>query len=103
MMGQTDRWRRLVRLLQPGRFSVAIGKRAQAPRAAVVCFDCEAFLQPGASETAVSAARRLSVRLQEVSQLLGISFPVYVLFTKLDRISFFPEFARGLSKEEASE
>jgi type VI secretion system protein ImpL len=103
MMGQADRWRRLVRLLQPGRFSAAIGKRAQAPRAAVVCFDCEAFLQPGASETAVSAARRLSVRLQEVSQLLGISFPVYVLFTKLDRVSFFSDFVRGMSRDEASE
>ena len=103
MMGQADRWRRLVRLLQPGRFSAAIGKRAQAPRAAIVCFDCETFLQPGASETAVSAARRLSVRLQEVSQLLGISFPVYVLFTKLDRISFFTDFVRGMSKDEAAE
>src|SRR5580693_5903316 len=103
MMGQADRWRRLVRLLQPGRFSAALGKRSQAPRAALVCFDCESFLQPGASETAVSAARRLSVRLQEVSQLLGISFPVYVLFTKLDRISFFADFVRGMSKDEASE
>jgi type VI secretion system protein ImpL len=43
------------------------------------------------------------VRLQEVSQLLGISFPVYVLFTKLDRISFFSDFVRGMSKDEASE
>ncbi len=103
LMGQADRWRRLVRLLQPGRFSAALGKRAQAPRAAVVCFDCETFLKPGASEAAVSAARRLSVRLQEVSQLLGISFPVYVLFTKLDRISFFADFVRGMSKDEASE
>jgi type VI secretion system protein ImpL len=103
MMGQADRWRRLVRLLQPGRFSAAIGKRAQAPRAAIVCFDCETFLQPGASETAVSAARKLSIRLQEVSQLLGISFPVYVLFTKLDRISFFADFVRGMSKDEAAE
>jgi type VI secretion system protein ImpL len=103
MMGQADRWRRLVRLLQPARFSAALGQRAQAPRAAVVCFDCENFLQPGASETAVSAARRLSVRLQEVSQLLGISFPVYVLFTKLDRISFFSEFVRGMGRDEASE
>ena len=103
MMGEADRWRRLVRLLQPGRFSAALGKRVQAPRAAVVCFDCENFLQPGASETTVSAARRLSVRLQEVSQLLGISFPVYVLFTKLDRISFFADFVRGMSKDEGAE
>ncbi len=103
LMGQADRWRRLVKLLQPARFSAALGKRAQAPRAAIVCFDCENFLQQGASETSVSAARRLSVRLQEVSQIFGISFPVYVLFTKLDRISFFAEFVRGMSKDEVAE
>jgi type VI secretion system protein ImpL len=103
IMAQANRWRRLVKLLQPARLSAAFGKKTQAPRAAVVCFDCEAFLQPGASETAVSAARRLSMRLQEVSQLLGISFPVYVLFTKLDRVSFFTEFVRGMSKDEAAE
>jgi|HubBroStandDraft_1064217.scaffolds.fasta_scaffold00004_119 type VI secretion system protein ImpL len=103
VMSQADRWKRLVRLVQPGRFSSAIGKRSQAPRAALVCYDCETFLRAGASETTVSAARRLAVRLQEVSQLLGISFPVYVLFTKLDRISFFPEFVRGMGKDEAAE
>ena len=103
IMGQASRWKRLVKLLQPARFSAAFGKRVQAPRAAVVCFDCESFLQTGASETTVSAARRLSVRLQEISQSLGISFPVYVLFTKLDRISFFTEFVRGMSKDEANE
>src|SRR5579871_182562 len=46
MMGQSDRWRRLVKLLQPARFSAAFGKKTQAPRAAIVCFDCETFLQP---------------------------------------------------------
>jgi type VI secretion system protein ImpL len=103
MMAQRERWRRLVKLLQPARFSAAVGKKAQAPRAAIVCFDCETFLRQGAGEVTVSAARRLSARLQEVSQLLGISFPVYVLFTRLDRISFFNEFVRGMSKDEASE
>ena len=103
MMGQRERWRRLVKLLQPARFSAAVGKKAQAPRAAIVCFDCETFLRPGASEATVSAARRLSGRLQEVSQLLGISFPVYVLFTRVDRISFFTEFVRGMSKDEVAE
>ena len=103
IMGQRERWRRLVKLMQPARFSAAVKKKAQAPRAAIVCFDCETFLQQGASEAAVSAARRLSARLQEVSQLLGISFPVYVLFTRLDRISFFNEFVRQMSKDEVSE
>jgi len=103
MMADAARWKRFVKLLQPARFSAAFGKKTQAPRAAIVCFDCETFLQPGASEAAISAARRLSTRLQEVSQQLGISFPVYVLFTKLDRISFFTEFVRGMSKDEVAE
>jgi len=47
MMSQADRWKRVVKLVQPARFSAAIGKRSQAPRAAIVCFDCENFLQPG--------------------------------------------------------
>jgi type VI secretion system protein ImpL len=103
MMSEAGRWKHLVKLLQPARFSAAFGKKNQAARAAIVCFDCEAFLQPGASEASVSAARRLSTRLQEVSQMLGISFPVYVLFTRLDRISFFTDFVRGMSKDEVAE
>jgi type VI secretion system protein ImpL len=103
LLAESGRWKRLVKLVQPGRVSTAMGKGRQAPRAAIVCYDCQNFMKPGASETTLSAARKLAVRLQEVSQLLGISFPVYVLFTKLDGISFFSEFARGLSKEEASE
>ena len=103
LLAQPSRWKRLVKLVQPGRVSSAMGKGQQAPRAAIVCFDCGNFLQPGASESTLSAARKLAVRLQEISQLLSISFPVYVLFTKLDRVSFFPDFARGLSEEEASE
>lgn len=103
MMSQPERWRRLVKLLQPARFSAAIGKRAQSPRAAVVCFDCENFLQPNANEAVVAAARKLSARLQEVSRQLGINFPIYVLFTKVDRIAFFNDFVRGMSKAEVSE
>jgi type VI secretion system protein ImpL len=103
MMADAIRWKRLVKLLQPARFSAAFGKKTQAPRAAIVCFDCETFLQPGASESSISSARRMSTRLQEVSQLLGISFPVYVLFTRLDRVSFFTEFVRGMSKDEVAE
>ena len=103
LMAQPARWKRMLRLLQPGSFASLFGKGQQAPRAAIVCYDSENFVKAGASETGLSAARKLAVRLQEISQGLGISFPVYVLFTKVDRITFFPEFVRGLSKEEASE
>src|SRR5271166_4874198 len=103
LLSQPNRWKRLIKLVQPGRVSSAVGKRQQAPRAAIVCLECESFLKPGASEATLSAARKLATRLQEISQTLGISFPVYVLFTKLDRMSFFLDYVRGLSREEVSQ
>jgi type VI secretion system protein ImpL len=109
LFSQPDLWRRLIRLVQPGRIASAGGKQ-QAPRAAIVCFDCENFLRPGAPEATLSAARRLGTRLLEISQLLGISFPIYVLFTKADRLgvrsdggSAFLDYVAGLSKDETSQ
>jgi type VI secretion system protein ImpL len=109
LFSQPDLWRRLIRLVQPGRIASAGGKQ-QAPRAAIVCFDCENFLRPGAPEATLSAARRLGTRLLEISQLLGISFPIYVLFTKADRIGVrsdggtaFLDYVAGLSKDETSQ
>ena len=97
-----NKWSRLVRLLEPGRVSSALQRGHQAPRAAVVCFSCERFLEERASETVTAAARQIGARLQQVSQLLGISFPVYVLFTKTDRIQFFTEYVRNFSKDEGN-
>ena len=80
-----------------------VGKGEQAPRAAVVCFDCENFTRQGAQEAAVAAARNLRARLGEISQALGINLPVYVLFTKMDRLPFFTEYVRNLSNDEATQ
>jgi type VI secretion system protein ImpL len=109
IFSQPEVWKRLIRLVQPGRVASA-GKKHQAPRAAVVCFDYENFLRQGANEATLSAARRLGTRLNEVSQLLGISFPIYVLFTRADRIgarqdggSLFLDYVAGLSKDETSQ
>ncbi len=109
LFSQPDLWRRLIKLVQPGRVASA-GKQQQAPRAAIVCFDCESFLRPGAPEATLSAARRLGTRLLEISQLLGISFPIYVLFTRADRIgardtggSAFVDYVGGLTKDETSQ
>jgi type VI secretion system protein ImpL len=108
LYSQPALWKRLIRLVQPGRVASA-GKQQQAPRAAIVCFDCE-LIRPGAQETILSAARRLGTRLLEISQLLGISFPIYVLFTRADRIgarsdggSAFLDYVAGLSKDETSQ
>jgi type VI secretion system protein ImpL len=99
--GDSGKWHRLIRRLAP-RGSV-VGKGEQAPRAAIVCYDCENFTRQGALEAAVAAARNLRARLGEISQALGINLPVYVLFTKMDRLPFFTEFVRNLSNEEATQ
>ncbi len=108
LTNQPARWKRLVQLLQPAGITGAMRKRQQAPRAAIVCFDCENFLKPGAREATLSTARRLGSRLHEMSQALGASFPIYVLFTRADRIgvrtdgsSLFLDFVSGLTRDEA--
>src|SRR5579863_9974373 len=53
--GDSGKWHKLIRRLTP-RTSV-VGKGEQAPRAAIVCFDCENFTRQGALEAAVAAAR----------------------------------------------
>jgi type VI secretion system protein ImpL len=97
----SGKWNRLVQRLAP-RTSV-VGKGEQAPRAAVVCFDCENFTRPGVQERVAAVARDLRARLGEISQTMGISLPVYVLFTKLDRLPFFTEYVRNLSNEESAQ
>jgi type VI secretion system protein ImpL len=97
------RWSRLVRHLRPARWKAAFLGRPQAPRAAVVCFSCEEFLKPGNSEAVPAAARVLRERVAEASEQLGIRLPVYVVFTKTDRIPYFADFVRSLSREEAQE
>lgn len=96
-------WNRLLKKLSPGKLKSVFGSRQQAPRAAVLCVDIERFLQPGAADKMATVARGVHARLNDISAQFGISFPVYVLFTKSDRISFFHDFVNNLSNEEATQ
>lgn len=94
-------WTRMVKRLRPP--SGALRSGAGAARAAVVFFDSENFTRPGAQEFAVTSARNLRARLGELSEALGINLPVYVLFSKLDRVPFFVDYFRNLSTEESQQ
>ena len=96
-------WAKFVKKLAPGRLHSVFGKGTQAPRAVLVCVDCESFMKPGAAETLAASNDRLRTRLREVSQILGISLPVYVLFTRADRLQFFQDYVRNLTNEEATQ
>ncbi|HLK62646.1 MAG TPA: ImcF-related family protein [Bryobacteraceae bacterium] len=101
MIADPGRWAKLVKKLQPR--GAVVRKGEQAPRAALVCFDCENFTKSGAPEIASNAARNLRARLGEISQGLGINLPVYALFTKTDRLPFFTDFVRNLTNEESTQ
>src|ERR1017187_835906 len=101
MVSDAGKWNRLVKRLQPR--AAVVRKGEQAPRAALVCFDCENFTKPGAPDIATNAARTLRARLGEISQAMGINLPVYALFTKTDRLPFFTDYVRNLTNDESTQ
>ena len=103
LMANPSAWTQLVARLQPARLRSLIGGGGQAPRGVLLCFDLETFSRQGAADAVANAARYLQARLGEISQILGISFPVYVLFSRADRLPFFADFVRNLSLEEAGQ
>ncbi len=90
----------LAKSLQPRQLKAA-GAVGQAPRAALVCVEIERITAGG--QAMATAARTLRARLGEIAQSFGIQLPVYVLFTKADRLPFFADFVRNLSNEEAAQ
>jgi type VI secretion system protein ImpL len=101
LMADRGRWSRFVKRMHPK--GSVVGKGEQAPRAVVVCYDSENFTRPGALDAASAAAQNLRARLGEMSQMMGINIPVYVLFTKADRLPFFTEYVRNLNSDEATQ
>jgi type VI secretion system protein ImpL len=103
LLSDPARWAKFVKKLAPRRLHSVFGKGTQAPRAALVCVDCESFMKPGAAEALSASSDRLRTRLREISQFLGISLPVYVLFTRADRLQFFQDYVRNLTNEEEAQ
>ncbi len=93
----------LTKYFQPAKLRAAVSRSEGAPRAAVVCCECESLLKPGASGSAIEAARSFRDQLGQLSTALGIHIPVYVLFTKLDRIAFFTDFVRTFNDRESAQ
>jgi len=93
----------LIRKLAPVRLASILGRTDQAPRAAVLCVDCDSFLKPGAANAMAATGRHLHDVLGEISQVLGIRLPVYVLFSKTDRLNHFIEYFGHLKNEEVGQ
>jgi len=103
LMDDPASWVRLVKHFIPGSLGSVFGGGSKAPRAAVVCVDCEKLVRESALEKIVAQARKVRARLEELSYHLGISLPVYVIFNRSDRIPYFEEFAGTFSNEETAQ
>lgn len=100
LLANEEQLSRLIAYLKPGRLASLVGKSAQSPRAAIVCVDVS---QVGSGEAALASARRLNSILASISAKFAIRLPVYVLFTKCDRVPFFAEYVRNLGRDEATQ
>jgi len=100
VLADASRWRRFVRALRGPRFAAAFGRGTAPPRAAVVCVSCDHFYTGAAGEHLEGLARLTRERLSEAAKELGVALPVYVLFTKADRIPHFEDWAAPFTSDE---
>jgi type VI secretion system protein ImpL len=103
LLGDANAWSRLLRTLTPSRFRSLLRDAPAPPRAAIVCFDCETLARVSNPQEVTSHARAIRARLEQISQTLGINFPVYVIFTRSDRLPYFEDYFRNLSNEEVTQ
>ena len=90
---------RLVHRTRARAYRSAFGTGA-APRAVVVCLSTEQLLAGDGGQSLMASARTTGGQLREISRLLGMPVPVYVIVTKLDRIPYFEQYVRNLSDAE---
>ena len=101
LLRQPGLWQQLVRLTQPGKLGTAdTGDAQPSTRAAVLCVSIDRVTASNSLESVRALGHMLNERLRLLSQTLGLSLPVYVVFTKLDSVPSFAEFAANLAAED---
>src|SRR5215207_1275765 len=100
VLTDVHRWRRFVRTLGAPRFAAAFGRGEARPRIAVVCVSGDLFYSGGAGEQLEGLARLTRERLSDAARELGVALPVYVVFTKADRVPHFESWAAPFTNDE---
>ena len=101
LLADQPRWHRFIRRLRGSGMAAAVGRGAPPARAAVVCVSCDYLVANDNGAQLDAAAQVLRQRLDDAAQTLGLALPVYVVFTKADRIPHFDAWASSLGRDEA--
>jgi type VI secretion system protein ImpL len=102
VLADEGRWRGVVRALRAPALAAAVGRAEPAPRAAVVCVGCDLFFGDQ-GQRLEQTAQLLRARLTDAAREFGVALPVYVLFTKADRVPHFEAWAAPLTPAEVRE
>ncbi len=98
LLSDASRFSKVVRALRAPRIAAARGD--SAARSAIVCVPCDLFYAGDGGKQLESLATTMRQRLAEASRDLGLALPVYVMFTKLDRVPNFTEWVGVFTKDE---
>ena len=103
VLADGDNRKRLFKKFSSVALKSVMGSRQMPARSVVLTIDCQAFLQKGGADAIAVKARQFQGVLAELAQEIGSSFPVYVLFTKADKLSYFRDFVENLTDQEAAD
>ena len=102
LAGDPSAIRDVLKYLMPGRTS-SVFRRARPARAILLCIDQAPLSAAATDEEIAAAARPWNQCLTDVASSLGVQLPVYVLFTRLDSVTGFPEFVSNLGPRETDQ
>lgn len=100
LLADVARWAKVIRALRAPRLRAALGRGEPAARAAVVCVPIDLFYAGAGGQQLEELQHTLRQRLAEASHELGLATPVYVVFTRMDKIPQFEPWISVFTREE---
>ena len=100
LLGDGARFARLVRRLRAPGLAAALGRGRPAMRAVVLAVPCDLLVADDGGAGLDALAPTVRERLADVAREFGLDVPVYVLFTRADRIPHFEAWASPLTRDE---
>lgn len=100
LLGDVARWAKVVRALRAPRLRAALGRGEPAARSAVVCVPIDLFYAGAGGQQLEELQHTLRQRLAEASLELGLGLPVYVMFTRMDKVPQFEPWISVFTRDE---
>lgn len=100
LLGDGKRFQKSLHMLRAPSVMAAIGKSTAEPRAVILCVPCDLFQAENSSSQLQQLAQTMRQRLSDSANIFGLAVPVYVVFTKMDRLPHFEQWISVFTKDE---